>query len=102
MKLELTSTKINQLLERKELIFKIEEQSTPSRAEVRREIAVMMRTEIDNVIIKSIDTVSGSRMITGVAHVYNDANTAKKIEAEYLIKRNIGKKENVTEEKPTQ
>jgi len=102
VKLELTSTKINQLLERKELVFKIEEQSTPSRTEVRREIAVLMRTDVDNVIVKNINTVSGSRMLTGVAHVYNDATTVKKVEAEYLIKRNTSKKEDKPEEKPAQ
>ena len=103
MKLDLTSTKINQLLGRKELTFRVDEHATPSRADVRREIAVAMRTDPENVIVKSIDTKAGTRSITGVAHVYNDAATAAKVEAKYLVARNAGKKEAAkTEEKTGQ
>ena len=102
MKLNLTSTKINQLLGRKELKFRIDEESTPNRIEVRREIAVVLRTEPENVIIRGLDTRSGSRIVTGTAHVYNDIATLEKVEQKYMIARNTGKKasEN-TEEKTT-
>ncbi len=59
MKLELTSTKINKVVGRKELAFKIDEASTPSRADVRRDIAVLMRTELDNVYVRKLNTKTG-------------------------------------------
>jgi len=100
VKLELTSTKINKVVGRKELAFKIAEASTPSRADVRREIAVIMRTEVDNVYVRMLNTKSGTRQTTGVAHVYNDAKVALTTEPKYIITRNKGKEEAKAEEKP--
>ncbi|MCX6649456.1 MAG: 30S ribosomal protein S24e [Candidatus Bathyarchaeota archaeon] len=100
MKLELTSTKINKVVGRKELAFKVDEASTPSRADVRRDIAVLMRTELDNVYVRKLKTKAGTRKITGVAHVYNDAATALAIEPKYIITRNKGKEAVKAEETP--
>jgi ribosomal protein S24E len=99
VKLELTSTKLNKVVGRKELAFKIDEASTPSRADVRRDIAVLMRTELDNVYVRELKTKAGTRMITGVAHVYNDAVTALAVEPKYIIIRNKGKEAVKAEEK---
>jgi ribosomal protein S24E len=100
VKLELTSTKINKVVGRKELAFKIDEASTPSRADVRRDIAVLMRTELDNVYVRKLNTKTGTRQTTGVAHVYNDAATALAVEPKYIIIRNKGKEAVKAEEKP--
>ena len=100
VKLELTSTKINKVAGRKELAFKITEASTPSRADVRREIAVVMRTEVDNVYVRVLNTKSGTRQTTGIAHVYNDAKVALVTEPKYIITRNKGKETAKAEEKP--
>jgi ribosomal protein S24E len=100
VKLELTSTKINKVVDRKELSFKVTEASTPSRSDVRREIAVLMRTDLDNVYVRALEAKSGTRVTTGLAHVYNDAATAEAIEPKYIITRNKGK-EAVKVEKPT-
>ena len=88
MKLELTSTKNNPIMGRKELAFKVEEPSTPGRADVRREIAVAMRTDVDKVYIRSLTPTSGTRVTTGVAHVYSDAAMALKVEPKYIVARN--------------
>jgi ribosomal protein S24E len=88
MKLEMTSTKNNPIMGRKELAFRIEEPSTPGRADVRREIAVAMKTDIDKVYVRSLITTSGTRVTTGVAHVYSDAAMALKIEPKYIVARN--------------
>jgi ribosomal protein S24E len=101
MKLELTSTKINKVVGRKELSFKITETSTPSRADVRREIAVLMRTEIDNVYVRVLQTKAGTRVTTGIANVYNDATIAMAIEPKYIITRNKGKEATKMEDKPS-
>jgi len=88
MKLEMTSIKNNPIMGRKELAFKVEEPSTPGRVDVRREIAVAMRTDIDKVYIRSLTTTSGTRVTTGVAHVYSDAEMALKVEPKYIVARN--------------
>lgn len=100
MKLELTSTKINKVVGRKELSFKIDEASTPSRADVRRDIAVIMRTDPDNVYVRVLNTKTGTRIVTGLAHVYNDAATALTVEPKHIILRNKGKEAAKVEEKP--
>lgn len=100
VKLDLTSTKINKVVGRKELAFKIGEATTPSRADVRREIAVLMRTEVDNVYVRELKTKTGTRQTTGVAHVYNDAKVALTTEPKYIITRNKGKEAAKAEEKP--
>jgi len=100
VKLELTSTKINKVVGRKELAFKITEASTPSRADVRREIAVVMRTEVDNVYVRVLNTKTGTRQTTGMAHVYNDVKVALVTEPKYIITRNKGKEAAKAEENP--
>jgi ribosomal protein S24E len=100
MKLELTSTRINKVVGRKELLFKIDEASTPSRADVRRDIAVIMRTDLDNVYVRELKTKTGTRMVTGLAHVYNDAATALTVEPKHIIIRNKGKEAAKADEKP--
>ncbi len=102
MKLELTSTKINKVVGRKELAFKVVEASTPSRADVRRDIAVLMRTDLENVYVRSLEAKSGTRTTTGVAHVYNDASTALAVEPKYIITRNKGKEAKKSEDKPAE
>lgn len=101
MKLELTSTRINKVVGRKELSFKIDEASTPSRADVRRDIAVLMRTEPDNVYVRELNTKTGTRIVTGLAHVYNDAATALTVEPKHIVTRNKGK-EAAKAEKPAE
>ena len=59
-----------------------------------------MRTELDNVYVRVLKTKSGTRIITGVAHVYNDAATALNVEPKYIITRNKGKEAVKAEEKP--
>jgi ribosomal protein S24E len=98
VKLELTSTKINKVIGRKELSFRVTEASTPSRADVRREIAVLMRTELENVYVRAIEAKSGTRVTTGLAHVYNDVATAESVEPKYIIARNKGKEAKTEEE----
>jgi ribosomal protein S24E len=100
VKLELTSTKINKVVGRKELAFKITEASTPSRTDVRREIAVLMRTKLDNVYVRELEAKSGTRQTTGFAHVYNDVKTALAVEPKYIITRNKGKEAAKADEKP--
>lgn len=99
MKLELTSTKVNSLINRKELSFKIEEKNTPNKSDVRREIAVIMRTQPENVYIRKLTPKSGTLITIGLAHVYDTPENAKKVEPKHIILRNDGKPK--TDEKNT-
>ena len=88
MKTVITSTKKNPLIGRRELKFLIEEPSTPTRAEIRRDLAVTMQVDLDRVWIKKFETVTGTNKTIGLAHIYDDAETALKVEPEHVIKKN--------------
>jgi ribosomal protein S24E len=88
VKIDFISEKNNPLLNRIEVKFKIIESSTPSRADVRQEIASIKEINIENVFIKRIENKTGTRLTFGVAHIYNDRQDAIEIEPDYIKKRN--------------
>jgi len=75
-------------LGRREVTFEIQELTTPSRAAVRREIAVLLKTDLDKVYVKKIETKTGTRRTIGLAHIYEDAENALKVEPTHIINRN--------------
>ncbi len=89
MNLTITSTETNLLFKRREVGFKVEEPSTPSRSSVRIELAVALRVEMNQVYVREMKTRSGTRTTIGVAHVYEDPETALKVEPKYIIERNM-------------
>jgi ribosomal protein S24E len=88
LKLDLTSTKINPLFGRKEILFLVDDPVTPPRSKVRIEIAVALRTELDHVYIRYMETKSGTHHTVGLAHVYDDPENAIKVEPKHIVKRN--------------
>jgi ribosomal protein S24E len=70
------------------VVFEIQEPATPRRFEARREIAVLLKTEIDNVWVKRQETLSGTHRTVGLAHVYDNLETAMRVEPEHIILRN--------------
>lgn len=70
------------------MVFRIEERSTPSRAEVRRELAVLLKVDLERVWIRRMETRTGTHRTTGLAHVYDDAAKALQMEPEHIIRRN--------------
>ena len=88
------------MIGRKEIEFEIKEQATPSRAEVRRDIAVIMKTDLDKVWVRQIETKTGTHTTVGLVHVYDDAAKALKVEPEHIIKRNQAPAQVVEEEEP--
>jgi len=89
LKLVLTSTKTNPLFKRREIEFKVEEPSTPSRSSVRIELAVALRVELNQVYVREMKTKSGTRTTLGISHVYEDPETALKVEPKHIIERNM-------------
>ena len=88
LKTDLKTTKTNSLIGRKEIEFEIKEKATPSRSEVRRDIAVIMKTDLDKVWVRQIETKTGTHTTVGLVHVYDDAAKALQVEPEHIIKRN--------------
>jgi ribosomal protein S24E len=104
MKLKIHSEKINPLLKRREIIFEIEHQqtgSTPTRLEVRKVLADVLKTEIEKIYVKKIETKKGTLIAMGTAHAYDNLDAAKLAEPKYIIQRNLPqeKKSEETQEK---
>lgn len=70
------------------MTFEIQQPSTPTRSEVRREIAVLLKSELDRVWIRKMETKTGTNLTVGLAHVYDDSAKALQVEPEHIIRRN--------------
>ena len=88
MKLDLTSVNRNPLFNRQEVEFKVEQAATPSRSSVKIELAVALRVELNQVYVREIRTLSGTRVTVGSAHVYDDPEQAQKVEPKHILERN--------------
>lgn len=75
------------------------EGTTPSRIQIRKEIASKVKSDEDLVIIRHIYTKFGSRDAKIIAHVYNDKAMVEKLEGKKLIDKHSGKKAEKKEEK---
>lgn len=92
MEIKVTSRKHNPLLKRIEVAFQIEHGEaggTPSRRDIRKAVAVELKTDENLVFVKRFETKTGTHMAIGVANVYDGPEQAKLVEPEYIIERNI-------------
>lgn len=88
MNLDLTSVKKNPLFNRQEVEFKVEQAVTPTRSAVRIDLAVALRVELNQVYVREILTLSGTRTSVGKAHIYDDPAQALIVEPKHIIERN--------------
>jgi small subunit ribosomal protein S24e len=91
MKLKIVSKEKNPLLKRTEVTFSIEHDQTggtPSRAEVRTQLASQLNTKLEFVYIKHIETKTGTMVAIGEANAYDSAEQAKLVEPKHIIARN--------------
>jgi len=90
MELKIVSQKNNPLLKRKEVQFQIEHDQgrTPVRADVKQSLASHLQVDNRLVYIKKMKTLTGTNTTLGVANAYENAEQAKLIELDYIIKRN--------------
>jgi len=93
LKTKILSRRRNELLNRGEISFEIlhEKGGTPTRLEVRKQLASMLSVNIDCVIIKKIETKRGSTATIGEANIYDSVEQVKYTEPSYIISRNIPK-----------
>lgn len=92
MKGKVVSEEYNPLLKRKEVLFEIEHgqtAGTPSRLEVRETLAKLLKTNIDIVYIRKMETKTGTMITVGAANIYDCVEQAKLVEPKYIIVRNI-------------
>jgi small subunit ribosomal protein S24e len=91
MQIKLDSSKNNPILKRKEVTFTITQgpkEKTPPRLEVKQAVANEMKIGAEAVFIKNMRTSTGTNITHGVANVYQSVEQAKKVEPEYIRKRN--------------
>jgi small subunit ribosomal protein S24e len=102
MEIKIVSEKENPLLKRRELNFQIEHSetgSTPSRLDVKKAIAAMLKKDAELVFIRKFETKTGTHMVFGRANVYDSTEHARFTEPEYIKKRNSPPEEPKKEEK---
>lgn len=89
MKVNMIGNKRNELLKRNEIIFSVSHEGspTPSRVEVRREIARILKVDVERVYIRRMESVTGRAASIGEAHIYDSQEHANTIEPEHIIER---------------
>jgi len=92
MKVKVTNQHYNPLLKRKEVIFEAEHgphEGTLTRAELRKNLADILKTSVDLVFIQRAVTKTGSMFTVGEAKVYDTVDQAKLVEAKHIFERNV-------------
>ena len=91
MKVNIISEENNPLLNRKELTISIEHLQnggTPTRTEVSKQIASLLKTNPQLVYVKNLETKTGTMIALGEANVYASLDQAKLVEPKHIIARN--------------
>jgi ribosomal protein S24E len=92
MKVKITSKEYNPLLKRKEVAFEVEHaetRGTPPRFEVRKKLAAKLKTDLELVYIKRMETKTGTMIAVGEANAYDSIEQARLVEPEHMIARNM-------------
>lgn len=81
----------NKLLNRHDVVARIDSNgATPSRQEIKSQLAKKLKVDEKLVVIDKVDTSFGTRAADVSAKVYKDEETLKKLTLEHIAKRNIG------------
>lgn len=92
MNIKITNDEKNPLFKRREIIAYLGfDNQTPSRKEVKKELAKKLGVKEDLVVVKKVDPDFGTPAAKLEAIVYEDENTLKELEGEYLSKRGVSK-----------
>jgi ribosomal protein S24E len=98
MKLKIVSKEQNPLMKRKEVTFRVEHAQTggtPTRVEVRKQLAKLLKTDLELVYVKQLETKTGTMVAIGEANAYDSVEQAKLMEPKHIMARNA-----IPEEKP--
>jgi len=90
MELEILEKRENPLLNRTEVKFRIkhEGEKTPERELVKNDLAEELKVSKDLIIIDYIRPHFGIAMSSGYAKIYKSVEDGKKVEPDYVLKRN--------------
>jgi small subunit ribosomal protein S24e len=102
MEVKIISEKYNPLLKRREVIFQVKHEQTkgtPPRFEIRGKLADMLKTKLEQVYVKKVETKTGTMTALGEANAYDSAEQAMLIESKFIIERNTPKKKEEEAEK---
>jgi small subunit ribosomal protein S24e len=90
LRIDIQNKKENPLQERTEVWFTVDHkgEATPQREVLAKELANILNVDRSKIIIDKVDSLYGQNVSQGYAKVYLNVDAAKKIEAEYLLKRN--------------
>jgi small subunit ribosomal protein S24e len=91
MKVNIISKEQNPLLKRKEVTFSVDHAQnggTPSRVEVSKQLATLLKTKPELVYVKNFETKTGTMTAVGEANVYDSIEQAKLLEPKHIIARN--------------
>ena len=102
MEIEITQQRYNPLLKRKEVSFVLrhaEAGGTPPRLEVRKTLAEVLKTNLDVIYVKRIETKAGTMLAKGEANAYDSAQQGRLIEPRYIIARNTTEESEASAEK---
>jgi ribosomal protein S24E len=92
MKVNIISKKQNLLLKRKEVTFSVDHAQTggtPSRGEVSKQLASLLKTKPELVYVKNLETKTGTMVAVGEANVYDLTEQANLLEPKHIIARNV-------------
>jgi ribosomal protein S24E len=91
MKLKIVSKEQNPLMKRKEVTFSVEHAQTggtPTRVEVREQLATLLKTKLELVYVKQLETKTGTMVAVGEANAYDSIEQANLMEPKHIIARN--------------
>lgn len=89
MKVDIVEEIENELLERKEVIAKIQKPdgSTPTRDEVLARVAAMLNKDRKEVVLIKMQPKFGTTLFTAKIHAYSSVDRAISIEKPHLLRR---------------
>ena len=102
MEVKIIQQQYNPLLKRKEIAFEIKHdqtRGTPSRLEVRQKLAEMLKTNLELVYVKRIETKTGTMTARGEANAYDTIEQVKLVEPQHIVERNAPKEKQEAAEK---
>jgi len=102
MNIEIVEKKENKLLNRTEVHFRVihEGEKTPERELVKNDLAEILKAKKGNIVLEYLKPEFGIQQSIGYAKIYKSMDDAKRIEKEYILKRNkFGVEKEKAEEK---
>jgi len=102
MKVEVVKKTENPLFKRTEVEFRVEHPSapTPRRFEVRAQLASLLGTSEELLVIEKFAGTHGRQMASGIARVYSTREQLEAMEPKYLLKRGMPEEKKLAEVKP--